>query len=128
MSLLKSTTSLIICICIFLKYINHLVKQCETDSLWIFSICDDYSTQIVISHIHMAQVLWREKKRSKLCCYQNNVHPILLYRKTTVSTGALKKGQRIKSLIKIQLSKMFSIRLPKQKQTNITHSLWSITP
>lgn len=28
-------------------------------------------------------------------------------------TGALKKGQRIKKLIKIQLSKMFSIRLPK---------------
>lgn len=55
----------------------------------------------------------KKKQRSKVCCYQNNFHPILLYRKTTVSTGALKKGQRIKKLIKIQLSKMFSTRLPK---------------
>lgn len=60
----------------------------------------------------------RKKKRSKVCCYQNNVHPILLYRKITVSTGALKKGQRIKNLIKIQLSKMFSIRLPNKQTTH----------
>lgn len=38
---------------------TNLVKQCETDPLRVFIVCNHHTTQVVISHIHVAQILCR---------------------------------------------------------------------